>query len=205
MDWVSAKAAFLDRDGIINELVYFPEHGIVDSPFTPRQVRLTPFAVHAVNRFHDLGFKVIVISNQPGMAKGHFDERTFDAISSKVRELLRRGNATLDGEYYCFHHPNGTRKEYTKECDCRKPKPGLILNAAKDHDVSLANSFMLGDGLMDVIAGHDAGCATILVASANDFLLKMLSEQDAQPDYLVRTMKEAVGIVEKLGQPRTTR
>jgi len=202
---VSAKAAFLDRDGIINELVYFPEHGIVDSPFIPGQVRLTPFAIQAVNRFHEMGFKVIVISNQPGMAKGHFDERTFDAISSKVRDLLRRGNAILDGEYYCFHHPNGTREEYTKECDCRKPKPGLLLNAAKDHDVSLANSFMLGDGLMDVIAGHDAGCATILVASANDFLLKMLNEQDAQPDYLVRTMKEAVGIVEKLGQPRTTR
>ena len=202
---MSAKAAFLDRDGIINELVYFPEHGIVDSPFIPGQVRLTPFAIQAVNRFHEMGFKVIVISNQPGMAKGHFDERTFDAISSKVRDLLRRGNAILDGEYYCFHHPNGTREEYTKECDCRKPKPGLLLNAAKDHDVSLANSFMLGDGLMDVIAGHDAGCATILVASANDFLLKMLNEQDAQPDYLVRTMKEAVGIVEKLGQPRTTR
>ena len=202
---MSAKAAFLDRDGIINELVYFPEHGIVDSPFIPGQVRLTPFAIQAVNRFHEMGFKVIVISNQPGMAKGHFDERTFDAISSKVRDLLRRGNAILDGEYYCFHHPNGTREEYTKECDCRKPKPGLLLNAAKDNDLSLANSFMLGDGLMDVIAGHDAGCATILVASANDFLLKMLSEQDAQPDYLVRTMKEAVGIVEKLGQARTTR
>jgi D-glycero-D-manno-heptose 1,7-bisphosphate phosphatase len=202
---VSAKAAFLDRDGIVNELVYFLEHGIVDSPFIPGQVRLTPFAIQAVNRFHEMGFKVIVVSNQPGMAKGHFDEITFDAISSKMRDLLRRGNATLDGEYYCFHHPNGTRKEYTRECDCRKPKPGLILKAAKDHDISLADSFMLGDGLVDVKAGHDAGCVTILVASANDFLLRLLSEQDAQPDYLARTVKEAVGIVEKLGQPTTTR
>ncbi|MGP8069478.1 MAG: hypothetical protein ACLP5V_06275 [Candidatus Bathyarchaeia archaeon] len=66
---MSAKAAFLDRDGIINELVYFPEHGIVDSPFIPEQVRLTPFAIQAVNRFHDMGFKVIVISNQPGIMK----------------------------------------------------------------------------------------------------------------------------------------
>ena len=205
MDWVSAKAAFLDRDGIINELVYFPEHGIVDSPFIPEQVRLTPFAIQAVNRFHDMGFKVIVISNQPGMAKGHFDENTFDAISSKIRDLLRRGNATLDGEYYCFHHPNGIRKEYSRECDCRKPKPGLILKAAKDHDISLANSFMLGDGSVDVKTGHAAGCATILVASANNLLLRILSEQDTQPDYLAGTMKEAVEIVEKLGQSTTTR
>jgi D,D-heptose 1,7-bisphosphate phosphatase len=202
---VSAKAAFLDRDGIINELVYFPEHGIVDSPFIPEQVRLTPFAIQAVNRFNEMGFKVIVISNQPGMAKGHFDETTFDAISSKIHDLLRRGNATLDGEYYCFHHPNGIRKEYSKECDCRKPKPGLILKAAKDHDISLANSFMLGDGLMDVKAGHDAGCATILVAAANNFLLKLLSEQDAQPDHLAGTVKDAIGIVQNFSHSPITR
>jgi D,D-heptose 1,7-bisphosphate phosphatase len=152
-----------------------------------------------------MGFKVIVISNQPGMAKGHFDETTFDAISRKIRDLLGRGNATLDGEYYCFHHPNGIRKEYSRECDCRKPKPGLILKAAKDHDISLANSFMLGDGSVDVKAGHVAGCATILVGSANYLLLRILSEQDAQPDYLARTVKEAIGIVENFGQSPTTR
>lgn len=195
---MSAKAAFVDRDGIINELVYFSEHGIVDSPFIPEQVRLTPFAIQAVNRFHEMGFKVIVISNQPGIAKGHFDEATFDAISSKIRGLLRRGNAVLDAEYYCFHHPNGIREEYTRECDCRKPKPGLILKAADEHGISLANSFMLGDGSVDVKAGHDAGCTTILVASDNDLLLRILSEQDAKPDYLARNVKEAVGIVEKL-------
>lgn len=202
---MSLKAAFLDRDGIINELVYFPEHGIVDSPFLPGQVRLTPFAIQAVNRFHEMGFKVIVVSNQPGVAKGHLDESTFDAVSHRIHELLGTGNATLDFEYYCFHHPNGIRKEYSIECECRKPKPGLILKAAKDHDISLARSFMLGDGLVDVKAGHDAGCATILVASDNDLLRRMLSEQDAQPDYLARTLKEGVGIVEKLGRPTTTR
>ncbi len=194
---MTSKAVFLDRDGIINELVYFPEQGIVDSPFIPGQVRLTPFVAQAINRFHDMGFKVIVISNQPGIAKGHFDETTFNAISRKIRDLLRRSSATLDGEYYCFHHPSGTRKEYTGECDCRKPKSGLILKAAKEHNVSLANSFMLGDGSVDVKAGHAAGCLTILVASANDLLLKILSEQDARPDYLAKTLKEAVGIVER--------
>jgi D-glycero-D-manno-heptose 1,7-bisphosphate phosphatase len=202
---VSTKAAFLDRDGIINELVYFPEHGIVDSPFTPEQVRLTPFAIQAVNRFHDMGYKVIVISNQPGMAKGHFDEPSFDLMSNKMRELLRKGNATIDGEYYCFHHPNGVRKEYSRVCDCRKPKPGLILKAAREHDISLADSFMLGDGSIDVKAGRDAGCTTILVASTNDLLMRILSEQDARPDYIARTLEDAVQIVEDFRKsPRTS-
>lgn len=160
---MGVRAVLLDRDGIINELVYYPEHGIVDSPFTPEQFRLTPFAVEAVNRFHDLGFEVIVISNQPGMAKGHFDESTFDLISLRMRELLRKRNTYLDGEYYCFHHPDGVRKEYREVCDCRKPKPGLILRAARDHDIALAESFFVGDGTVDVRAGRSwvqdgAGC-----------------------------------------------
>lgn len=186
----------MDRDGIINELIYDSEHGIVDSPFTPDQFRLTPFAVAAVNRYHDLGFKVILISNQPGMAKGHFDEATFDSISLRMRELLRKGNAYFDGEYYCFHHPAGIREEYKKDCDCRKPKPGLILKAAKDHGISLPESFFVGDGIVDVKAGRAAGCMAILVASTNDFLLRLLKEQDAEPTYLVRTLDDAVRAVQ---------
>jgi D-glycero-D-manno-heptose 1,7-bisphosphate phosphatase len=202
---LNIKAVFLDRDGIINELVYFSEQGIVDSPFTPEQLRLTPFAVKAVNRFHELGYKVILISNQPGMAKAHFDEQTFYTISLRMRELLKEGNAYLDGEYYCFHHPNGVREEYRKVCDCRKPKPGLILRAAKDHNVSLARSFFVGDGPVDVKAGREAGCKTVLVASTNGLLLRLLTEQDAEPDYLVKTLEEAVRIVEDCVRlPHTT-
>jgi D-glycero-D-manno-heptose 1,7-bisphosphate phosphatase len=186
----------MDRDGIINELLYDPEHGIVDSPFTPGQFTLTAFAVAAVNRCHDLGFKVILISNQPGMAKGHFDEATFDSISRRMRELLRKGNAYLDGEYYCFHHPAATREEYRKDCECRKPKPGLIFKAARDYDLSLTDSFFVGDGIVDVKAGRAAGCMTILVASTNDFLLRLLKEQNTEPTYLVRTLEDAVRTVQ---------
>jgi D-glycero-D-manno-heptose 1,7-bisphosphate phosphatase len=198
------KAVLLDRDGIINELVYYAEQGIVDSPFTPEQFELTSFAVEAVNCFHDLGFKVIVISNQPGMAKGHFDESTFQLISLKMQDLLRKGNAHLDGEYYCFHHPNGVHERYRVVCDCRKPKPGLILRAAKDHDISLAESFFVGDGLIDVKAGREAGCKTVLVASSNGLLLKLLSEQNAEPTYLVRTLEEAVEVVRDFGTAHRT-
>lgn len=204
MDQLSIKTVFLDRDGVINELVYYPEHGIVDSPFTPAQVRLTRFAIEAVNRFHNLGFKVIVISNQPGIAKGHFDESTFDMISLRVQELLKKGNASLDGEYYCFHHPDGVREKYRRVCDCRKPKPGLILRATEDHDISLVESFFVGDGIVDVKAGSEVGCKTILIASMNGLLLKILDEQGARPDYLVKTLEEAVKIVENYGKSSST-
>lgn len=193
---LKAKAVFLDRDGVINELVYFPEQGIVDSPFIPDQFRLTPFAIQALNRLHLLGFKVIVISNQPGIAKGHFDETMFDSISARMRQLLREGNAYLDGEYYCFHHPDAVREKYRVICDCRKPKPGLILRAARDHDIMLAESFFVGDGTVDVKAGRDAGCKTVLVASANGLLLKLLTEQGSEPDFLVKTLERAVETIE---------
>jgi D,D-heptose 1,7-bisphosphate phosphatase len=194
---LGVRAVFLDRDGIINELVYFPEHGIVDSPFTPGQFKLTSFAGEAVKRFHALGFKVIVVSNQPGLAKAHFDEGTFESIRLRMHEALREQKAHLDGEYYCFHHPNAVREEYRAVCDCRKPKPGLLLRAAKELGISLPESFFIGDGIMDVKAGHDAGCKTILVASANGLLLRLLLEQGAEPDCLVRTLEEATETIEK--------
>lgn len=194
---LNIRAVFLDRDGIINDLVYFREQGIVDSPFTPDQFKLTAFASEAINRCHTLGFKAIVISNQPGLAKGHFDEKTFESIRLRMHQALRKHDAYLDGEYYCFHHPNGVREEYRKVCDCRKPKPGLILRAAKDQAISLGDSFFVGDGIADVKAGREAGCKTIIVASANGFLLRLLTEQDAEPDYMVRTLEEATNTIEK--------
>ena len=191
------KAVLLDRDGIINELMYFPEQGTVDSPFLVDQMRLTPFAVSSINRFHELGFRVFVISNQPGMAKGHFDEATFDSISRRMRKLLKEGDAYVDGEYYCFHHPQGSLEKYRMVCDCRKPLPGLILKAARENNFSIPDTFMIGDGIVDVKAGRAAGCRTILVASVNGFLLKLLADQNAEPDFLVRTLHEAVKVVER--------
>ena len=194
---MAVKVVLLDRDGIINELMYFPEQGTVDSPFLVDQMKLTPFAVSSINRLHELGFRVFVISNQPGMAKGHFDEATFDSISRRMRELLKEGEAYVDGEYYCFHHPQGSREKYRMVCDCRKPLPGLILKAARENNFSIPDTFMIGDGIVDVKAGRAAGCRTILVASVNGFLLKLLADQNAEPDFLVRTLREAVKVVER--------
>ena len=190
------KAVFLDRDGVINELVYYPEHGIVDSPFTPNQFRLLPKVAKAIARFHELGFKVVVVSNQPGIAKGYLSQETFAEIRSKMnRELARRG-AFLDAEYYCFHHPEAKVKSLKVKCECRKPKPGLLLQAAEEHDICLVRSWFIGDGLTDVQAGNKAGCKTILLGRMKCELCHLMEEQDARPDAIAPNLLSATQIVE---------
>ena len=152
------KAVFLDRDGVINEIVYHKEMGILDSPSNADEFVLLPDVGSAINKFHDLGFKVIIISNQPGIAKDKFDINTFEKIREKMKNELAKQNATTDAEYYCMHHPEGINKQYTKVCECRKPKPGLILKAAEEHDIDLNDSWMIGDGVTDIQAGAKAGC-----------------------------------------------
>jgi len=194
------RAVLLDRDGIINDLVYYPEHGIVDSPFVPEQFRLMAGVGPALRRFKELDYLLIVVSNQPGIAKGHFDAKTFEEIRLTMQKNLRNFGVELDGEYYCLHHPFAKRPEYGLDCECRKPKPGLLIQAARDHKISLEDSFMIGDGLVDVQAGKAAGCTTILVASMNSLLSRLMIEQKAEPDFVARTLPEAVTILETRSQ-----
>ena len=132
------KAVFLDRDGVINEVVYHQEMGILDSPFTAEQLKILPDVGKAINLLHKQGFKVIIISNQPGLAKAHFTLNTFKKMQQKMITELKKQKAFVDAEYYCFHHPHGTVASYTKTCTCRKPKPGMVRSAAKKHNIFIA-------------------------------------------------------------------
>src|SRR5271169_1435016 len=120
-------ATFLDRDGVLNELVYYKDQGRVGSPFTAKQLRVTPYAADTVNGLHELGAKVIVISNQPGVAKKQFNLQELRKMNAKIKNDLAKKGASFDAEYYCLHHPNALIKKYKMDCDCRKPKPGLLL------------------------------------------------------------------------------
>ena len=193
-------AIFLDRDGVINELIYYPEHGIVDSPFTEEQFKLIPAVGKAINKFHDLGFKVIVISNQPGIAKENLSEKTFERIRETMKKQLAKNWAFLDAEYYCFHHPEAKVKRLKANCSCRKPEPGLILQAAKDMSIDLSRSWMIGDGLTDVKAGKDAGCRTILLGRMKCESCHLMDEQDTRPDFIAPNLLEASRIIEKEGE-----
>ena len=99
------KAIFLDRDGVVNELVYFQEQGIIDSPFTPDQFHLCPGVPQAIKRFQNAGYKIIIVSNQPGVAKGHMTLNNFKRINETMKAQLEKEGVFLDGVYYCLHHP----------------------------------------------------------------------------------------------------
>jgi len=191
------KAIFLDRDGVMNELVYYSEHGVVDSPFTTEQFRLLPSVAQAINNFREAGFKVIIVSNQPGIAKGYLLQETFEKIRKKMKDELAKQGAFLDGEYYCFHHPEAKVRRLKANCRCRKPEPGLILQAAKDMDIDLSESWMIGDGLTDIEAGKSAGCRTILLGRLKCELCRLMDEEDARPHAVASNLLEAAKIIEE--------
>jgi D-glycero-D-manno-heptose 1,7-bisphosphate phosphatase len=189
------KAVFLDRDGVINELVYHQEQEIIDSPFTPAQFRLLPDVGEAIKRLQEAGYKVILVSNQPSLAKGNISEDVFAAIRSKMAKELAKSGVSLDGEYYCFHHPEGKIKKFTTNCECRKPKPGMLLQAAEDMSLDLSRAWMIGDNLSDVKAGKSAGTKTILLGRMKCELCRLMDEEDARPDTIVPNLIEAVRFI----------
>lgn len=193
----AGKAVFLDRDGVINEVVYFPDFGLVDSPLNPTQFRLLPRVGEAVRLLNELGLKVIVVSNQPCVGKGKVTSRLFEGIRQKMQEGLKDAGAHLDGEYYCFHHPEARLAEFRVNCDCRKPKPGLLLRAATDLGLRLPSCFMVGDGLTDVRAGKAAGCKTILISRLKCELCRLMEDEGVKPDFIVRDLLDGCGIIEK--------
>ncbi len=138
------KAVFIDRDGTIAK----------DVPYCsrPEDFELLPGAAAGIKLLKANGFKVIVITNQSGIARGYFSEETLARIHQKMREELAQYDACVDAIYYCPHHPDD-------DCDCRKPKPKLVLQAARDLDIDLRRSYVIGDSEMDVQLAKQAGCA----------------------------------------------
>ncbi|MCH7525954.1 MAG: HAD family hydrolase, partial [Planctomycetes bacterium] len=154
---MSHPAVFLDRDDTL----------LVDSGFIddPDKVKLVPDAIAAVIRLHRCGYKVVVVSNQSGVARGYFDEQRLDEIHGRLQGLLERGGAKLDGIYYCPYLEGSEAKveAYRKRSDLRKPAPGMLLLAAGERNLDLARSWMIGDAVRDIEAGHRARCRTLLL------------------------------------------
>lgn len=182
---------FLDRDGTLTELLYDRETGYIDSAARPEELRLVNGAGEAVKKLKEAGYSVFLASNQPGVAKGRFSAETFEAAKKRLRELLASEGATLDGEYYCLHHPSALEAEYRLSCDCRKPLPGMLLRAAREHGLNLALSYMIGDDLNDLRAGLAAGCSTVFIGRLTGLLAQTLESEGLRPSFVSPTLLEA--------------
>jgi D,D-heptose 1,7-bisphosphate phosphatase len=179
------KAVFLDRDGTINVLI---ENDFVTKP---EQLELIDGSAQAIKKINNLGFLAIVITNQPVIARGEVDFQTLDLIHMKMETDLGKHGAYIDDLFYCPHHPDkgfaGERPEYKIDCDCRKPKPGMIFKAAKKYNIDLAQSYMVGDDRRDVKAGINAGCIPVFLTGGNEKTKETISDLGVQ---LFPTLKE---------------
>jgi histidinol-phosphate phosphatase family protein len=165
------RAVFIDRDGTVAK----------DVPYCsrPEDFELLPKVGEGIRLLNESGFKVIMVTNQSGIARGYFTEGMLGRIHNKMRQDLAQYGAHIDAIYYCPHHPDDG-------CECRRPKPALIYRAAKEHDIELNSSFFIGDQGHDVEAGHSAGCKTALISPAGASKLSPL-----QPDFVACDFCEA--------------
>lgn|SRR3989338_10439999 len=181
------RAVFLDRDGVINREV--------DILRSVKQLRLLPMAAQAIKKINNLGFLAVIVTNQPVIARGWLTEKKVDEIHAVLAKRLKMGGAKLDAIYYCPHHPNANLKKYRMECSCRKPNTGLIKKAAKELNINLKKSFMVGDRTADILAGKRVGLKTILVKTGyagND------GKYEVMPDFTARNLLEAATIVKQI-------
>lgn len=153
-------AVFLDKDGTLIENLPFNVE--------PAAMRLAPGAAPALRLLARLDFALIVVSNQPGVGMGHFPEHALFGVERRLREMVNAAGANLRAFYYCPHSPVARTPRYRTPCGCRKPAPGMLLRAAREHGVDLRRSWMVGDILDDVEAGRSAGCRTVLLHNGNE-------------------------------------
>jgi D-glycero-D-manno-heptose 1,7-bisphosphate phosphatase len=157
---VALAAVFLDKDGtLIDDLPYNVD---------PTLITLAPGAIDALKDLRDAGFVFIVVSNQPGVARGRFPLTALDRVEAELGRIFATHGLQLTACYWCPHDPQGCVDPFARACDCRKPAPGLIAAAAKRHDVDVTRSWMIGDILDDVEAGHRAGCRTVFLDNGHE-------------------------------------
>ncbi|MFQ5413250.1 MAG: D-glycero-alpha-D-manno-heptose-1,7-bisphosphate 7-phosphatase, partial [Phycisphaerae bacterium] len=180
------SAVFLDRDGtVIEDTGYLAD---------PDQVRLIPGSSGAIRRLRDTGSLILIVSNQSGVARGLFDEADLARVHERMETLLHADGAQLDDAYYCpyLDGPDAAVAAYRRHSDLRKPHPGMLLAAARDHDLDLTASWMIGDAPSDVEAGARAGCRTILIDPDGTY---EHNGRGTKPTHVVRTLEQAADVI----------
>ena len=179
------RAVFLDKDGTL----------IVDVPYNvdPALIELAPGAVAGLTQLHTSGYRLVVITNQSGVARGRFAVEALRPVEDRLRAMLAEFGVPLAGFAFCPHHPEGSVPAYSVTCDCRKPAPGLLIRAAAELGIDLARSWFVGDILNDVEAGRRAGCRTVLLDVGHE--TEWLLGPDRTPDRLAADLLEAATLI----------
>ncbi len=192
-----APAVFLDRDGVINEIVWNDDIEQLDSPMKPEQFKFLPNAVEAIRTMKEKGYYVFVVTNQPGAAKGKTSLATLYDINTMMIAALADEGAEVDDLFMCPHYPKElpqTKESFLiRKCNCRKPEPGLIYRALRKYNIDLSSSFMIGDSCSDVIAGSAVGMSTVFIGDLKCDLCKKLG--DLSPDFTAKDILEAASII----------
>ena len=189
------RAVFLDRDGVINALVYHQDAGIIDAPFTRSQFRLLPRVPEAIRLLNDLGLPVAIVSNQPGIAKGHLKPELLKWFERTMLSRIHSAGAHIDGIFYCLHHPKAKVPSLRRHCHCRKPEIGLLETAAAQLKVSLPDCYMVGDGIPDMLAGKRAGCKTIFIGRWKCEICQFSEAQNVRPAFVAKDLWEACELI----------
>lgn len=179
MDNKKKPAVFLDRDGVLCE----------EKSYVCKLEEMTvfPYTKDCIKKIKEKGYYAIVITNQSGVARGFFSEEILVKMNSYLVEAL-----DVDAVYYCPHHPQGKIETYRQECECRKPKTGMIEKACQDFQIDMKKSYMVGDRASDILLGQNAGLTTILLESG--YGTKRL-EQEVAPDYVLKDLRDVVNIL----------
>lgn len=180
------KLLFLDKDGTLIENVPYNTD--------PGRIKLCAGVPEALRLLRQHGFKLVVVTNQAGVAHGYFKEEALTGVRQALEHLLLKHGVTLDDFYYCPHHAGGTVSRYAMQCTCRKPMPGMLIQGAVRHQADLASSWMIGDILNDVEAGNRAGCRTILIDNGNETCWDCSSAKRV-PTFIAKNMLEAASLI----------
>lgn len=185
------KAVFLDRDGVINDLVVNLVTGEFEPPHSPEDLILYPDVLESLLDLIKNGFELFLVSNQPDYAKGKTTLENIRAVHERLDNEFKSAGIYFREYYYCYHHPKGIVRDYSFDCTCRKPKPHFLLKASKDYSIDLAKSWVIGDRDTDIECGKNVGARTILVENS-----KSSGYQGAsRPDFIAANLKIAVQII----------
>jgi len=185
------SAVFLDRDGVINELVLNLDTGEFEPPRSPRDLVIAPYVIDSLCTLQDARFDLILVSNQPDYAKGKMTLEEIWAVHAKLDSILKGEGIRFRNYYYCYHHPDGIVSEYSFICECRKPRPYFLIKASYDYGIDLASSWMIGDRDSDIECGKAAGTRTILIKNSWSTRYRGHSF----PDFVSTNLKEAVRFI----------